>query len=260
MSKLSMARRCYSCGAVLQNESPEKDGYISDASLLDTPLDRVLFCDKCYHESDYSHLQTEPTLDSDFLTMMRDAAASDALIVYVVDLISFESSFISVLSSIIKNNPILILANKRDLLPSEAKDEDLKEYVAHRFRVASLPIKVEQVILTSLASAFDCSSIAQRIDSERRRHDVYIIGAAGSGKSLFFTSFLRSFSNVSERAIVTSIYPGTTLRVMQVPLDNNSYLYDTPGTSISNSVLSRLEASISKDLMLGPYESKKMTL
>lgn len=261
MSKLSMARRCYSCGAVLQNESPEKDGYISDASLLDTPLDRVLFCDKCYHESDYSHLQTEPTLDSDFLTMMRDAAASDALIVYVVDLISFESSFISVLSSIIKNNPILILANKRDLLPSEAKDEDLKEYVAHRFRVASLPIKVEQVILTSLASAFDCSSIAQRIDSERRRHDVYIIGAAGSGKSLFFTSFLRSFSNVSERAIVTSIYPGTTLRVMQVPLDNNSYLYDTPGTSISNSVLSRLEASIAKDLLIGgPFISHKMNL
>jgi 30S ribosome assembly GTPase len=261
MSKLSMARRCYSCGAVLQNDNPDKDGYISDAALLETPLDRVLFCDKCYHEVDYSHIQSEPSLDPDFLTMMRDAAASDALIVYVVDLINFETSFNSILSSIIKNNPILILANKRDLLPAEAKDEDLKEYVAHRFRVASLPIKAEQVILTSLASAFDCGPLAQKIEAERRRHDVYIIGAAGCGKSLFFTSFLRSFSNISGRAIVTSVYPGTTLRIMQVPLDNNSYLYDTPGTSISNSTLSRLEASISKDLMVGgPYKSRKMSL
>lgn len=261
MSKLSLARRCYSCGAVLQTKDPKKDGYIEDAALLDSPLDRVIFCDKCYHEVDYTHYLAEPELNPDFLTMMRDAAASDALIVYVVDLFSFEASFSAKLSSIIKNNPLLVLANKRDLMPKEAVDEDLKAYVAHRFHVASLPLTSEQVILTSFTTNFNCSEIASRIEKERRRHDVYIIGAAGAGKSLFFGSFLRSFSNISQRAIVTSLYPGTSLRVMQVPLDSSSYLYDTPGTSTNNSILSRLEANIVKDLTFeGALRTRKLTL
>jgi ribosome biogenesis GTPase A len=75
----------------------------------------------------------------DFLTMLSDAKASDALIVYVVDLFSFECSFSSKVNEIIRSLPLVILANKRDLMPKEAKDEDLREYVAHRFRASGLP-------------------------------------------------------------------------------------------------------------------------
>jgi ribosome biogenesis GTPase A len=243
MSTMKIVRRCYGCGAILQSKDPKKEGYIVDGALLNTSLDRVLFCDKCYHESSFNLAPHEPDINSDMLLMLEDAAASDALIVYVVDIFSFEASFSSKLTSIIKSNKILVIANKRDLLPSSVEDDKLVEYVAHRFRAASLPVTKEQVVLTSLTGGSDISKLTKRIDEERRRHDVYIIGAVGAGKSLFFSSFLRTFSNASGKDIVTEKYPGTSLRVMQIPLDGSSSLYDTPGTSVDNSVISKINMS-----------------
>lgn len=261
MSKLNIIRRCYNCGAILQNDNPEGEGYVAEKKLLSSSLDRVLFCDKCYKDSGYNLEPHEASVSEDFLTMLKDAAASDALIVYVIDLCYFEASFVSAVSSIIKTNPILVIANKRDLLPKEANDEYLKEYVAHRFRVASIPLKSTEVILTSLVCFGDTGPIAKRIDEMRRRHDVYIIGARGAGKSLFFSSFLRTFNNPSRLPITTSSYPGTKLSVMQIPLDNSSTLYDTPGTSLENFIYGKLEGPVASSLIAGnQFKMKKIAL
>lgn len=245
MSKVNVVRRCYSCGAILQSTDPKKAGYI-EANLLERPLTELLFCSHCYKEARFNLLPAKPEIDDDFLLMLDDARASDALIVYVVDTISFEAFFSEEVSERIKGLRILVLANKRDLMPKESKDADLQEYVAHRFRVASLPVQKEQVILASLTTLGSIKDIAARIDEERKRHDVYIIGPTGSGKSLFFTSFLRCYSNASGLDISTNTYPGTNLRVMQIPLDGSSSLYDTPGTSIHNSVVGIVEPEAQK--------------
>jgi GTPase SAR1 family protein len=76
----------------------------------------------------------------------------------------------------------------------------------------------------------DTSEAAKLIEEKRRRHDVYIIGSVGAGKTLFLSSFLHDYTNRSSRSIVTGEYPSTHLRVMQIPLDSSSSIYDTPGT------------------------------
>ena len=91
MSKVNVVRRCFNCGAILQNEDPSKEGYISKEDYLLSPLNHVLFCDKCYSEAGSSSHSLKA--GNDLLLMMKDAAASDALIVYIVNLFSFESSF-----------------------------------------------------------------------------------------------------------------------------------------------------------------------
>jgi ribosome biogenesis GTPase A len=203
----------------------------------------------------------EATVDPDFLTMLKDAQASDALIVYVVDLFSFECSFIKEVSELVSHLPMIVIANKRDLMPPEAKDEDLKEYVAHRFRVAGIPLSHDDVILMSLSSFSDMGSIAKLIEEKRRRHDVYIIGASGAGKSFFLSSYLRGYSNKSFRSIMTTDYHGTHLRVMQIPLDSSSSVYDTPGTGIDNSLLGKGEAALQRALLpKEPLKGKKFTL
>lgn len=243
MSKVKMLRRCYNCGAVLQSDNKNEPGYIDSAIFAASPLDDVIFCENCYKEVKFNLTPKKAPVKKDFLTMLYDAKASDALIVYVVDLFSFECSFVEEITDIIRRLPIIVVANKRDLMPKEAVDADLREYVAHRFRVAEIPLSANDVVLTSLTSSADIKPLMERIEEKRRRHDVYIIGGTGAGKSLFFSSFLSLFDNPTGERIITKDYPDTNLSVMTIPLDSSSYLYDTPGTSLENSLFANPDPS-----------------
>ncbi len=261
MSKVNIVRRCSNCGSILQAERPEEEGYIESKSLLEAPLDRVLFCDKCYKEAGFSLGHESLGASEDLLTMMKDASASDSLIVYIVNTFSFEASFIKEVNEIIKGNPILVLANKRDLFKGLSSDEELEEYVAHRFRISGLPVKKEDVMLVSLAFFSDSSRLSEEIDKRRKGHDVYVISSHGAGKSAFFSSFLYNFTNNSSRAVQTSVYHGSKTPVLKIPLDASSTLYDTPALESGNDIGARIEKSVIDDLLaFSSLVDKKMTL
>ena len=240
MSTVQFVRRCSSCGAVLQCENPKEEGYIEER-FLEKPLNELLFCASCYASSKYNMTPAFPVAPEEYLTMMADAQARDALIVYVVDLFSFECSFIPEITKNIEGLKIIIIANKRDLLPTSVRDGELQEYVAHRFRMAKLQVTAKDVVLTSFTSMSDTSNVAKMIEERREGHDVYVIGASGAGKTLFLNAFLRTYVNRSKRSIQRADYPGTHLQVLEIPLDNSSSIFDTPGTSLDNSVISKVD-------------------
>ncbi len=240
MSRFDVVRRCYNCGAILQGEDPKKEGYV-DPKLLDTPLSTVLFCEKCWADQRYNIAPKTPEVSEEYLSILQGAQASDALIVYVVDLFSFEASFVPEVVDAINGLKVLVIANKRDLLPVKAKDDELREYVAHRFRVAKISCKADDVILTSLTSIQDIAPIVERIQELRRGHDVYAIAATGAGKTLLLSSFIRGYVNPTGKPIQTLNYPGTSIPCLTIPLDRSTCMYELPGTSIENSILSKLD-------------------
>ena len=260
MSRLNIVRRCHNCGVILQSDNPEGEGYITP-EVLENSYARVLFCNKCFDESRYNFSPRTPKVSDEFLQIMQDAEASDALIVYVIDMFSFENSFVPEVTRIIEGLNILIIANKRDLLPKSMDDELLREYVAHRFRNARFRVTRDDVILTSLTSMGDSHLIAEEIEKRRKRHDVYILGAVGAGKTQLLSSFLHSYSNNSSRTITSSPYPGTSLRVLQIPLDTSSCIYETPGISLDNTIGSKLDfegiKAVSPD---GPVRPRSYTV
>ena len=245
MSRLNVVRRCYNCNAILQENDPQSEGYISPGH-LDQVGALVLFCDHCYEQQKYNFSNHELACSNDYLTMMKDAAATDALIVFVVDIFSFESTFPKNMVDIIANNPLLVIANKVDLLPKGYHEEQLKEYVAHRFRASRLRVTKDDVILASLNSLTPNPALTKAIDLKRKRHDVYVVGAASSGKTLFLASYLRGYKNKTLKSVVTQTYPGTAITVMQIPLDSSSSVYDTPSTPSDNSMLFRLPLDVAK--------------
>ena len=260
MSKVRVVRRCFNCGAVLQNEDEKKEGYVKDATNLSAPLNQILFCDKCFSESFISS-PNPLKAGNDFLLMMKDAAASQALIVYIVNLFSFEASFVKEINQIIKCNPILVVANKRDLFGKEISDDFLKEYVAHRFRIAMLPITSSDVMLTSLVSFGSNNSLIEEIEKRRRGHDVYVISSQGAGKSLFFSSFLYHFKNRSNRSVETKAPRGTSSPIIQIPLDNSSTLFDTPTIPSYNSISNKLDKDIADSLLFSsPTKCRRLVM
>lgn len=249
MANISQVRRCYNCGAVLQSDDPTKEGYVKKET-LENASQNFLFCDKCFEKERYHSNSREPSLNPEFLTMLKDAKQKNALIVYVINLFSFEASFSSALNELIQGMNILVVGNKFDLLPEGCDEELTKEYVAHRFRAVNVTIMKDNVVL---ANAFDdetARSIIQRIYELKNGKDVYVIGPKLAGKTTLISSFLRVYENLSTGNIVTQEYPGTSLRVMQIPLSSRSCMYDTPGIDIDNSILYELDRPTLNSLYL----------
>jgi len=234
--------RCFKCGAILQSEEPYAQGYIK-GSLLAKTTHRPLFCESCFNEIHPLKEKEVPSTSSDFLTMLNDARATDALIVYFVDLYSFECSFLKKVTELIKNLNIIVIATKRDLLPLKWDDTVLCEYVANSFNEAGMKrVSPQSIHISNLNSEDNIDKIRELILEERKRHDVYLIGAKQSGKSSFLSAFLRTRKNPTNRPISSGYYFGTNLRVMAIPLDASSSLYDTPGLDIKNSLFNNPSA------------------
>jgi hypothetical protein len=258
MAKLNIIRRCYSCGVVLQSKDPQKDGYVENEFLQDLSKG-VLFCSKCFHSEKYNLAPKEASLDHEFFTMIADAQATDALIVYVINLFSFEAGFIRALNHWLSGLDILVLANKRDILPDDVNDDQLKEYVAHRLRVEKL--KVLDVKLVSASANYNIREVIDIIKDLRKRRDVYIIGQKHSGKTTLMEAFLKEYKNLSRTNIITQNYPGTKLKVMQIPIDQSTYFYDTPGLGNDNSILEKVEKPVLKAIVpVKKVEKRQFTI
>ncbi len=262
METFESLKRCCRCGAVIQEEKPDADGYISpDLNKLFNIADIVL-CESCYQKQRFNRLPAKLKESEDYLTMLKDAKASDAMIVNVIDLTSFECSFDLAASDIVKGLKYVIIANKRDLMPAQYTDEVLKDYVERIYSEYGLAVSKDDIFLTSLLSSNDISDIVKYIEEKRAGHDIYIIGDSLSGKSCFLNAFLKNYKNKSNHAVGVSRYFGTNLDVLKIPLDSCSYIYDTPGNVLSNSFTRYKNDHVMSKYISGdkPFISKKISI
>ncbi|MBE9455437.1 ribosome biogenesis GTPase YqeH, partial [Staphylococcus epidermidis] len=66
------------------------------------------------------------------------------------------------------------------------------------------------------------------INHVRNKDDVYIVGTTNVGKSTLINKLIEQ--SVGEKDVVTtSRFPGTTLDMIDIPLDEKSFMFDTPG-------------------------------
>lgn len=236
MEEMKKVARCYRCGAALQEEDPTKEGYLSkETKLLEG--EEPLLCSTCFQEMHWNDKPKENFVSASFLKMLSFAKKKPALFVYMIDLFSFESSFVNEVSRALKEVEILVLANKRDLLPQNIDEAYLREYVALHFRKAGLSqVTAKDVYLTSVYRGFDLEPLKLKIREERKGRDIYLLGASKSGKTLLVSSFLSTYKNETGKTIAGGTYFDTESPVLRIPLDKDSYLYDTEGFNIDNSL------------------------
>ena len=250
MANINKIRRCYNCGAILQCDDEDKPGYVKKET-FENNSQNFLFCDKCFENERYKPSFKEPGIDKDFLTLLKDAKKKNSLIVYVINLFSFEASFNHEINEIIKDLDMIVVGNKFDLLPPNTKKEDITNYVMHQFEnVGYKNLKLDDIYI---ASAFDDATtkeIIEKIYFKKQKRDVYVVGPAMSGKSTLIASFLRNITNLSNGNIVTQPYPNTQLNVMKIPFNKKTAMYDTPGLDIDNSILYGLDKATFKDIYL----------
>jgi len=216
--------KCFGCGAIIQNQDEKKIGYVPKKTIDN---DQIL-CQRCFKLRHYHQLSQTSLTKDDYLRILQTIGEKDCLVVYIIDLFDFNGCQIQGLVRHTGGNDIYVLANKRDILPKSLKEVKLEHWV--RRQLKNEGIKPINVKITSGLKKLNFDVIYDEIEEYRKGRDVYVVGVTNVGKSTFINALLKHYASVNDEALITvSEFPGTTLDLIQIPLDENSYLYDTPG-------------------------------
>ncbi len=213
---------CIGCGVAIQTENPEMIGYTPSSALEK----ETIICQRCYRLKHYNEIQDVNLSDDDFLQILNKIGETDALIVMVVDIFDFNGSWLPGLHRFVGNNKVVLIGNKVDLLPKSVKHHRLIHWMKDEAR--ELGLRPEEVFLVSAAKGWMMKETAAAIEELRAGRDVYVVGCTNVGKSTFINRIIKEVTGEGD-VITTSHFPGTTLDMIKIPLDDGKALIDTPG-------------------------------
>jgi ribosome biogenesis GTPase YqeH len=167
------------------------------------------------------------TVDQDeFLKLLSQIGDKDALVIHIVDIFDFEGSLISGLQRFVGSNPVILAVNKTDLLPKVTNWNKIRNWVQKQAKEQGL--RTEEIVLCSAKKNQGFDRLLDVVSELRGNRDVYVVGATNVGKSTLINRLIRDYSDM-EQELTTSRYPGTTLDMVNIPLDDGKHIIDTPG-------------------------------
>lgn len=248
-----IVKKCFGCGAILQNDDIDKMGYVPDLSKVDEkPL-----CKRCFRMMHYSELPKIVASNKEYEAVIDASISKNGIFVYLIDLFDFSGTFIKAITDKLRGKDVIIVANKFDLFPHSTKPEKIVEWISKACE--KVFFRVIAIHLVSAVKGYFLDDLMNNIDTFRRGRDVYFLGCANVGKSSLINALLKRFTSKTEDLIATSIIPGTTLDQIVVPFFNdNKAFIDTPGLINSDNVLNKL-LPVSYSKILPKKEIKPIT-
>lgn len=213
---------CEGCGAILQTEEDKEIGYVPKSSLQKSNL----LCKRCFQLRHYNKHEAVSLDSDDFLDLVSKIRDTDSLIIHLIDIFDVDGTLLKSLPRIVGTNPIILVGNKVDLLPKSTNQRKVRNWLFSRAKEAG--INVLDVFLISSIKSHNIEELAMEMEIRRKNKDIYVVGVTNVGKSTFINQFIKRSTGIKE-AITTSYFPGTTLGFIEIPLDRNSALIDTPG-------------------------------
>ncbi|MCR8645736.1 ribosome biogenesis GTPase YqeH [Paenibacillus sp. N1-5-1-14] len=213
---------CAGCGVKLQLEDPSKLGFVPEEALLKEPV----ICQRCYRIKHYNESSSIALDQDDFLKILGGIGKTNSLVVNIVDIFDFEGSMISGLQRFVGNNPIILVVNKIDLLPKVTNYNRIVNWVQKHAKQNGL--RVVDVVLCSAKRNMGFDRVIESLGEHRGNQDIYVVGATNVGKSTLINRLISDFSDLQSE-LTTSSYPGTTLDLVKIPLEDGKYIVDTPG-------------------------------
>lgn len=232
-------KKCQGCGAMLQSDDPKKIGY--------TPKKDGIVCQRCFRLTHYNDPMVSYREGIGLEKVIDQINQMNALICFVVDLFDFEAGLLSRINALSKNEDILLIATKRDLLPITSGYDKLSKFIMSRCKEEGILLK--GVVITSDLANHAASEenpsvnhVLEAIHMLRKGRDVVLMGMSNAGKSTLLNALLQS------HVITTSAHPGTTLDLIEIELEDFK-IYDTPGLSAVGSVLTYCQEKDLKTLI-----------
>ena len=223
MDEKSM-KTCSGCGVKLQDENVLQEGYT-------TSLDNDI-CQRCFRMKNYGEYQMITKSNDEYLEILKSVGETKDLVLYIADLLNLEKN-IEQIRNIIPNKMILVL-NKRDVLPKSVNENKLIKYL-------------EEIIVVSVSKNYNIDYLLKKIKFHQTSKNVYVVGHTNAGKSSLINKLIQNYSdNLQE--LTMSPLPSTTLNTVKIEINDYLTLIDTPGLVDSGSILNHVDTSLVKKI------------
>ena len=200
-------KKCLGCGITLQNQEKEGAGYVKDIT-----QDYCQSCFRLRHYRDFKRVKQE--VDTDKTTQFIEEF--DGHIFWIVDIMHLNQSLHSGLIRALQNKSVVLLINKRDLLPNSVSDGKLRQSVMRLLKEYN--IALQDLIFVSAKKPKSLDKLYPYLDDA----PVAFVGCINAGKSSLLNALLE------EDALSVSPVSSTTAGIIKI--ENDDYeVYDTPG-------------------------------
>ena len=226
-------KRCKGCGSILQDKDKAKAGYIPKLTIDSTT------CQRCFRMIHYNELPKIVATNDEYEKVIDSVVKKKALMVYIVDIFAFKSTFNKLMIEKLRNKDVILVANKIDLLPKSINLTKVVDFISKECQKQFF--KVLAIGVASAKKRNYIDELIRTIDLARKERDVYFVGCANVGKSSIINALLKTTTSISNDVIATSMIPGTTLNEIRIPyFEDNCALVDTPGLINPSDVLNQI--------------------
>ncbi|MCL6589819.1 MAG: 50S ribosome-binding GTPase [Firmicutes bacterium] len=239
---MSDQKFCRGCGTPLQSGDPNRPGFVPEDIAGDKG---ELVCRRCYRISHYGEAgSVQPGLQQ-VKEAIRKAVAQSGLLLVIADFTDLTGT-LPVWAGLLAENdrPYLLVLNKCDLLPFQAKNDEITGYLrgyikAHQIR------EPRDIILASGLKGQGVRVLEKRIGLEAAAQTkIACLGAANAGKSSLIRQLLHNKdakAGATRTGPTVSKFPGTTLGLSNWSiLEGRNTLIDTPGLAPGDRLWDRL--------------------
>ena len=223
--------KCIGCGVTLQNTNKEKLGYTIN---LDNNL-----CERCFRIRNYNEYSKVLKDNNDYIEILKNINSTD-LVILVVDLFNISPNLENI-SKYLKNDILLVL-NKRDILPKSCYNEKILNYFDN------LNINIKDKIIISSKKNYNMDLLYSRINELKKSKKVYVVGFTNSGKSTLINKIIYNYSDNND-VITTSNLPSTTIDSIEVKINEELILIDTPGLLNNGDIIDYVDGDMLKKII-----------
>ncbi len=224
-------KTCLGCGVRLQDENILNIGYTAN---INNDL-----CMRCFRLKNYGEYESVANSLVNYESILSFVNRTHDLALYVVDILNINEDLLNI-RKYVKNDIILVL-NKRDLLPKSVKDEKILTYIK------SLNLNFIDTVIVSSEKNYNIDLLYKKIKKYRKSSNVYVLGWTNAGKSSLITKLLSLFGS-GESSLTVSPLPSTTLSKIDIKINDGLTIVDTPGIIDNSNIINFVDKKMYKKL------------
>ena len=222
---------CIGCGVTLQDENMSQEGYTSN---IENDI-----CSRCFRMKNYGEYQIVTKSNDEYIKILKEVNKTKDLVLYIVDALNFGED-ITEIRKYISNKMILVL-NKRDVLPKSVKDDKLIAYLK------KFDIYFQDIIVVSCLKNYNIDELMAMIKKYKTSKNVYVVGNTNVGKSSLINKLIKNYSEY-EGELTISPMPSTTLNKISIKLSDDLKIIDTPGLVNRGNIINYVDNSMLKKI------------